>query len=126
MKRLWIALAIVVLLVGVSTAGLLHLLHATDELQTHLSAITDALEADEQDALIRLTDDFAAHWQKTEAVLLRFIHHEALDTITGVVARLPALARWHAYPELAAEVARLQELISHVREAEIPNLQNIF
>ena len=58
--------------------------------------------------------------------MTRYIHHDELDMINGVVARLPALAQYGAKAEYAAVVDRLRKLISHIRDSEIPNLSNIF
>lgn len=74
----------------------------------------------------RLTDEFHEQWERNETVMTRYIHHDELDTITGIVARLPMLAKYGETAEYAAEVARLRHLISHIRDAEIPTLPNIF
>ena len=58
--------------------------------------------------------------------MVHYIHHDELDTLTGAVARLPAYAFYEQYPDLAAETERIQELICHIWESEIPSLKNIF
>ena len=57
---------------------------------------------------------------------MQFIYHDELDTATGIVARLRALALYQDYPELSAEIDRLQHLIRHICESQMPVYKNIF
>lgn len=126
MKRLWIVSAILVFIIGIGGWGLWHITRVTNEMENSLERISEAVEKKESGQLQELTANFELEWHKNEEIMVRYIHHEALDPITGAVARLPALARYEQYPELAAEVERIQELIYHVWKAEIPNWENIF
>ena len=98
----------------------------TDEMEASLSDLSAAIEEGSNARIIHLAEQFQSQWQENEKLLLRYIHHEALDAIDSTTARLPALARYEDYGELAAEVARLQELIDHVYDSEVPNFRNIF
>ena len=126
MKRVVAVCVIIALILAASTAALMHLLRVSDEMEASLSAIADAIDRDDMPRAARLTDEFHEQWERNETVMTRYIHHDELDTITGIVARLPMLAKYGETAEYAAEVARLRHLISHNRDAEIPTLPNIF
>lgn len=125
MKRLWIVLAIIAGILAISLWGLWHLNKVTDQMESTLEQISAAVEKEEGDQVKVLTAEFQLEWHQQEEILVRYIHHESLDAITSAVARLPALARYEQYPELASEVERVQELLNHVREAEFPTWKNI-
>lgn len=126
MKRVITACVIIALILAASTAALLHLLRVTDELDASLAAIADAIEQNDIPRAAQLTDNLHKEWERNEAIMTRYIHHDELDAITGIVARLPMLAKYGETAEYAAEVARLRHLISHIRDAEAPTLPNIF
>ncbi len=126
MKRLWIALCVLVLVWGFSGLSLWHLTRAANQMETTLEQISDAIDKQEADQLKELTAQFQLEWHRNEEIMIHYVHHDELDILTGAVARLPALALYEQYPELAAETERIQELIYHIWESEIPNLKNIF
>ena len=173
MKRVVAVCVIIALILAASTAALMHLLRVSDEMEASLSAIADAIDRDDMPRAARLTDEFHEQWERNETVMTRYIHHDELDTITGIVARLLIFDYYkdtprggkladgvidpaeisgrdvvvfashshgdHYSPEdiervrkedtcfaTTAEVARLRHLISHIRDAEIPTLPNIF
>ncbi|MFR9188852.1 MAG: DUF4363 family protein [Anaerotruncus massiliensis (ex Togo et al. 2019)] len=126
MKRVVAVCVIIALILAASTAALMHLLRVSDEMEASLSAIADAIDRDDMPRAARLTDEFHEQWERNETVMTRYIHHDELDTITGIVARLPMLAKYGETAEYAAEVARLRHLISHIRDAEIPRCRISF
>lgn len=126
MKRVLIVCVIVIGIIIAGTLSLLHLIRVSDEMDGILAEIAQAIEQDNIERAYAITEEFSNVWQKNEAVMTRYIHHDELDMINGVVARLPALARYGEKPEYAAEIDRLRKLISHICASEIPNLSNIF
>ena len=108
MKRVVAVCVIIALILAASTAALMHLLRGSDEMEASLSAIADAIDRDDMPRAARLTDEFHEQWERNETVMTRYIHHDELDTITGIVARLPMLAKYGETAEYAAEVARLR------------------
>lgn len=125
MKRVWIVCGIVLSILLLSGLSLWHLSVVTTELDERLQQLSDAV--DQKDAgLETLAADFESLWEDRESMMMRYIHHDELDAITGTVARLKALAAWQDYPELAAEIDRLQHLVRHIFESELPTIMSIF
>lgn len=125
MKRLWIVLVILVGIIWVSTSSLLHLIRATEQMTTTLDALSDAIGSGDEKTLYELSEKFCDQWEEHEAVMLRYIHHDELDAITGSAVRLPALVKYNDTAQLAAEIDRLRHLLRHVRDAEFPTIKNI-
>ena len=126
MKWLWIVLAIILFIFAICSLSLWHLLVVTDQMETTLEQMSQAVMQEEYSHLDTLIADFQEEWHQNEDIMVRYIHHEALDTVTGAAARLPALARYGLYGELAAEIERIQELLYHICQSEIPSFRNIF
>ena len=126
MKRVIAVYCIIALILAASSVSLYHLIHATDRMEVSLGEITQALETEDYQLAVELTGQFQEEWENNEKIMTRYIHHDELDSITGIVARLPALLQYDAISEYAAEVRRLQHLIVHIRDAELPTLANIF
>lgn len=124
MKRVWIVLALVVLVLCLGGSALWHLSVVTKELDAALVSLSESIEQ-QQDDLPAQAQAFEDMWEKHETMMMRYIHHDELDQITGVVARLKALAQHRDYGEIAAEVARLRHLILHIYEAELPSFSSI-
>ena len=126
MKRIVIVCFIMVGIIATGVGSLVHLIRVSDEMDQMLSEVAQAIDRDDLEDAASIADQCSGAWKKNEAVMTRYIHHDELDMINGVVARLPALAQCGAKAEYAAEVDRLRKLISHIRDSEIPNLSNIF
>lgn len=125
MKRVWIVLVILVGIIWVSTSSLLHLIRATDEMTVTLDALSSAIDSGDAEMLFTLSEKFCDQWEEHESVMLRYIHHDELDAITGSAVRLPALVKYNDTAQLAAEIDRLRHLLRHVRDAEFPTLKNV-
>ncbi|MEM1483292.1 DUF4363 family protein [Oscillospiraceae bacterium PP1C4] len=125
MKRLWISLAIVFVMLSISGLGMWHLIRATDKMEVSLALISEAIAQKKIDQAQNLIDSFEDEWHKNEESMMRYIHHNDLDIITGAVSRLSALAEYEELGELSAEVQRIRNALYHLRESEIPTFKSI-
>ena len=126
MKRLWIVFGIVAVILAASGLSLWHLGAVSQRMDASLQELSEAVEARDDARLQALTAAFLEEWEQDEHLMMRYIHHDELDAINGCAARLPALARYGDYPELAAELDRMRHLVRHIWESEAPSLRNIF
>lgn len=126
MKRFLIVMALLALILGVGVTSLVQLARITDRMEAELAQLADMVDAQDEAQLTKRAEAFQDLWEKEERVMMRFIHHDELDTITGTVARLGALARYKDYPELAAEIDRLRHLVRHIYESELPSFHSVF
>ena len=126
MKRFFLSIVICAAIVAACIFSLFRITKVTDELTASLNQIASAVEQQNTDQVIDLVGNFQKDWEQNEKTLMQYIHHDELDTATGIVARLKALARYQDYPELSAEIDRLKHLIRHICESQMPIYKNIF
>lgn len=126
MKRFLIVVAMVLLILGVGFLSWFQLGRITERMETELNTLATLVEQRSAVELQDRAEAFQELWEEEERMMMRYIHHDELDTITGTVARLRALARYEDYPELAAEIDRLRHLIRHIYESETPTWYSIF
>ena len=126
MKRFFLSIVICATIIGACIFGLFRIIKVTDQLTASLNQIATAVEQQNTDQVIDLVGNFQKEWENNEKTLMQFIHHDELDTATGIVARLKALARYQNYSELSAEINRLEHLIRHICESQMPIYKNIF
>lgn len=125
MKRFWLSLVITGLILAVCVFALVKIVTVSDQMLDSLEQISTAIEQNETDQIIDLAGEFQTEWENNERILIKYIHHDELDSITGTVARLKALAQYRDYSELSAEVAKLKHLVRHVCESQMPVFKNI-
>lgn len=125
MKRVWIAVGLVAVILAGGMLALWHLEGIAGGLQATLDQLAQAVEEREDGRILALARQFQEQWEGVEPGIRRYIHHDELDAITGGCARLAALARYRDYGELAAETDRMRHLVAHILESERPTLGNI-
>ena len=125
MKRFWLSLVITGLILAVCVFALVKIVTVSDQMLDSLEQISTAIEQNKTDQILDLAGEFQTEWENNERILIKYIHHDELDSITGTVARLKALAQYRDYSELSAEVAKLKHLVRHVCESQMPVFKNI-
>lgn len=126
MKRFLLSVVITSLILVVCIFALFKTVKISNELTHTLDQISVALDQNEKDQITDLVKQFQLDWEESEKTLMHFIHHDELDTVTGVGARLDSLAKFEDYSELSAEIHRLRHLIEHVCKSQMPLFKNIF
>lgn len=126
MKRFVIVIIMLAGIIGAGCFSLFRLKNIVDRMETELSGLSELVEQKQVQDLQKKTQEFQQLWEDEERVMMRYIHHDELDAITGTAARLLDLAKYEDYPELAAEISRLRHLIRHIYESEMPSFQSVF
>lgn len=126
MKRLIIVVSMVAVILALGFWSVFQLDRITNRMELELDGLAQMVEDEDRESLLEKTAAFQELWEHEEKHMMRYIHHDELDTITGTVARLNALARYDDYGELAAEIDRLRHVIRHIYESEMPSLHSIF
>ena len=125
MKRFLIAVFITLTLVAVNIWTMLHLMGDSSRFLGSIQDIQAAIQAKDEKLEERLVS-FCEDWYEMEHVMSRYIHHNHLEAITAVVARMPSLARHKAYYELDADLEQVRVLLEHLVEFETPAFLNHF
>ena len=106
MKRFVIVIIMLTGILGAGCFSLFRLKNIVDQMETELSSLSELVEQKQGQDLQQKIQDFQRLWEDEERVMMRYIHHDELDTITGTVARLFPLAEYENHAELAAEISQ--------------------
>ena len=120
MKRFFIAVAIVLIMIIENIWVLMHLIDNSSRFLDSVEDIQKAVQAKDQNLEEQLLA-FSEDWYKMEHVMSRYIRHNHLEAITSVVSRMPRLAQHKAYYELDADLEQVRVLMSHLVEFETPS-----
>ncbi len=120
MKRFIIAIIITATLLSVNVWSMLDLKKNSTHLIQSIDQIQQALQAQQYDQLEQSVTEFSDNWSEIEYGMSRYIRHNHLETITAVVARLPALVRYKAFYEVSADLDQVRTLLEHLVEFETP------
>lgn len=125
MKRMAIAVALIVIMLGTSCLCLKTLTDIKDEFTAKFDELSALVEAGEQEAAVEAAGRLTDEWMDKHHVLCRIVRHTQLDQVTLSVARLEPLARHGENGELAAEIRRCKILLEDIWDSELPYFRNI-
>lgn len=127
MKRLYVALGLLVLLAALCTVHTAYLARFTGELTGLLTRAQEQVDGEDWDGAARLTRQAKEGWQEREGYLHTTLRHTDIDAILisfdEVLAFLEAGERQSA--EYAAANARLVAQLKLLLESELPTLTNV-
>lgn len=125
MKRLWIALALMGVLLGGTLAHTISLQGFTGGLTGALEEAQTLAQADDWDRARTLTEQSLQTWRERDVYLHVLLRHADTDQIYAGFQEVLALLESGEYGEYAAANARLITQIGLLSEAEQLNLKNI-
>lgn len=125
MKRLWIAMALLAVAVGLCVATTLYQHRQIDRLSATLDRMESAYIAGDMSQARQLAQQVAEDYAAIGERLYCFVAHSELADSQETVAVLPALLRQGGEEELKMELARLREQLEYLRGVDDPTLWNI-
>ena len=126
MKRVIVAASLIVLILAGSVWGLILLKGYAVEITQQIDGVLEAVKADDHNDYVAKSILLNRRWLEIEGTLVRYIRHNQIDDITGVMARIVYLAQYDDQSELTAELHRAKVMIQEVWYSETPRLKNIF
>lgn len=126
MKRLWIAVSIIVLLAGLAGLHVLRLNHLTGQLVGQLEQASELLKEGDWEGANRLTRQVFEDWDRHAFYLHATLHHEDIDAIRGSMTEVLAfLDSREDKGECLAANTRLINQLELLLEAELPTIKNL-
>ena len=125
MKRLYPAIILIVLILGLSVFTQLQCRRFYQEGTQLLSELMQQAKSGHLEEAAALAGQFYDHWDQTKNAMVWYIRHEPLERITDISSRLMYLA---IYDDRAQRLAQTNELMVCVRELydnELPLLRNL-
>ena len=125
MKRLIISIVILCGIITFSIVNTITLYNVRIEISDYLMNMSENVEKNGAESVIKQTEEFAQLWLKHEEKLMQFIRHSDLEPITCDVARLPYLAKYNDIAELMAEINSIHLQINHLWETQTPRFRTV-
>ncbi len=126
MKRMWLALGLIVAVIAVSSGALFLLTGIKNDFDARFDSLYRLVEENDSEAAAEAARQLTDYWMEKHHTLCRIVRHTQLDQITLAVARFEPLALYGEYGELAAEITRCKLLLEDIRDSELPTFMNIF
>ena len=125
MKRIWIALALLGMVVSICIGGRIYLHRQAEQMEAILDRLEVAYNEGDTVAAHRIAEEFAHRFRHIGRTLDSFVPHDPLSETRETAAMLPALIRSGGEEELRMELARLREQLRHLRDIDDPSMENI-
>lgn len=125
MKRLWIAVGLLALAVGLCVSATLYQHRRIDGMLAQLEAMEQTFAAGDRDTARGMAAELAEDYEAIGAVLFCFVPHSDLADSQETVTMLPTLMERGGEEELRMEMARLREQLLYLRGVDDPLWRNI-
>ncbi len=122
MKRLVIAVVLLVVLLSVSGYSLWSLRQLTTQLTQTAQQLR---ELPTDGPLEEASRDLVRQWEKAEDQLVLYVNHEKLERISQTAAELLALAQYEDYSIFYSKVDLLITQLDGLWEESLPNYRNL-
>lgn len=126
MKRMLIAIAIVLAILGSSSFTLWRFYRMEQEAAPMLQAMQACADSEDLPEAVILAEQFRDLWTEYQPSFVRVARRDSLERIGRCAARLPALGQHGDSAEFAAAVQELAYCINELWESELPLLRNLF
>ena len=126
MKRLILAAALMLLLIGFNFFCL-NLLHETkDDISKRLDFIEYTIKLSDFEETASECEKFEEYWLTKQHLLSRIVRRELLEQMACSVAKFAPLAKFKEYGELCSEINLCRIIIAEIYDSELPLFRNIF
>lgn len=126
MKRVWLALGLLIGAVGLCVGSLLFQQHQIDGLLADLDRLETAYRAGELEDCRQLAEQLNTDYARRAKLFSCFMSHNELDESLTTAATLPACLEEENPEEFLLETAKFRQELEYLREVEAPVLHNIF
>ncbi|MCD8189283.1 MAG: DUF4363 family protein [Clostridiales bacterium] len=125
MKRLWIALGVLALLLAGSLWNTARVTRVSDSLTAALNQAEAAVAEDDWDTAEELTQQALEQWTAAEPWLAFVLCHENTDEVTTGFQEVLGFLQYRSAPEYDSANGALVAQVEHLAEIEVLNWQNV-
>jgi hypothetical protein len=125
MNRIWVALAILVILFGGSIWGTAEVSRMTEEVSEMLVQVQDTMDGGDTEKSRTLIKDAVDTWHGYHHVMSYFIPHERLETVSQSLSTTESFLKSGTEDEARAECNRALNQIHTLMDTEMPYMNNI-
>ncbi|MBQ9860486.1 MAG: DUF4363 family protein [Clostridia bacterium] len=125
MKRLWAAVALFLLVIGLCTGTQMYLRRQTTVLLSYLDELEASYLNKKRNEAVAWAHRIAEEYEQRTAPMDCFVAHSDLEDSRETAVMLPAIVEQDGREELLMEVARLREQLEHLRQIDRPTWRNV-
>lgn len=125
MKRLWIALGVLALLLAGSLWNTARVTRVSDTLTAALNQAEAAVAEDDWDTAAALTQQALEQWTAAEPWLAFVLCHENTDAVTTGFQEVLGFLQYRSAPEYDSANGALVAQVEHLAEIEALNWKNV-
>ncbi|NLA10562.1 MAG: DUF4363 family protein [Firmicutes bacterium] len=126
MKRIWLAVILLLVVLTGSVALFLYTDAQHDHLQEQLQRIHLAAEDEDWGQAHRESEQLKEIWSRTDASWTPIMDHRQVDRLDESLTRVGKLVEMRNREELLIEIAVAMRTAKRIKETELPSLRNIF
>ena len=125
MKRLIIAVVLLIGTVAFSVTAICLQNHVLEGISDDLSAIEDAYHSRQYDRCLQLTEQLAEEYPHKTAALEWFVGHNRLHAVYDLLLLLPVTLQEDADRSFCVKLAECKIQLQHLRERGMPTWPNV-
>lgn len=125
MKRVLIAIAMLLAIIAASSLSLWDMQHSIDHITEETLTLRNSAEDIAPELLAERCRDLMEQWDEMEERFLLYVRHDHLDNIMEHLSELPAFCQEEEYAELLSNLDAAIKMLRHLRESITPDLQTL-
>ena len=126
MKRIIIAVAVIIIAFSIAFTGYFLVDKKCKELELNLAKICNISQQNNVKKAIDLSDETVELWEDIHDIIESFIRHEETDKLEETIKSLPVYARQGNLERLEQQADLAIDELHHLIRSEKPLLSNIF
>ncbi len=125
MKRIWVALALMIICVSFAVAEFMIVKNNTDYFLQEIKASDYYFSKKEYTTATEILDSAHTKWENSEKAMNVFLSHEKVDEIEESLSELSKFAEYKEEPHFEATYEKTKRQLLCLKQSELPNLENI-
>lgn len=125
MKRIWIAITALVIIVGLCIGEIIWISNITDNIKTQMDSVNELVSDGNIEEAISLSEEILDEWDNIHNKLAVFIDHNSLEGIDQSMDVIDTCLVTNNIPQFYIEVAKIDALLEDLTDTEMPSLYNI-
>ena len=121
MRRLWSAVVLIVVTLGVCFFNRYYLNKVYKETNRYVSKMSSLYKKEKYSDAVFTANELENSWKNNEKILEKLVSEDKLESVRVIVSELPYLAKDESH-EFSIHLKKLTETLKHILEKEEPRL----
>ncbi len=125
MKRIWVALALMIICISFAVAEFMIVKNKTDYFLEEIKASDYYFSKKEYTTATKILKSAHKKWENSEKAINVFLSHEKVDEIEESLSELSKYAQYKEKTDFEATLEKTKRQLLCLKQSELPNLENI-